>query len=446
MNSMKNKKVMIVSVIMLVIASILVIYFGFYMFSNPKTMLLQSVSKFKNDVENVTKKMNTEFSDKNGYNASHVLKINGEELYSLNSSIYENKKEKLASFDLELNQGDSNLINFYQIISGDKVYFKTKELDNYYYTDFEYFSALSGVENEISEKMLEYLYDSFKEVLTTKDIKSEKVKLELGEKEKKVTKLSYDIDGNNLYKVLNKTLDKVVNDKDMVDKILKAGNFSQSDFDDSIPEFRNKIKTLKEENILITYNVYYYGFNNIVMYELETSDYSVQLYDYDNINKIVLTNGKDSVIEVKVTEKKDNYIIDGKIGNYTFNGTYNEKNDNSTLVLNLNIEDLIIKLNVNITYKKDNIEVNSVVTALGNKIELNSNFKPINEKEIDTDSLKNSIDMNDLTDEDIGNILEKLNNNPLMALISKYIFDDGSDDTNIDTDIDSDYYDRFIVE
>ena len=323
---------------------------------------------------------------------------------------------------------------------------QTKELDNYYYTDFEYFSALSGVENEISEKMLEYLYDSFKEVLTTKDIKSEKVKLDLGEKEKKVTKLSYDIDGNNLYKVLNKTLDKVVNDKDMVDKILKAGNFSQSDFDDSIPEFRNKIKTLKEENILITYNVYYYGFNNIVMYELETSDYSVQLYDYDNINKIVLTNGKDSVIEVKVTEKKDNYIINGKIGNYTFNGTYNEKNDNSTLVLNLNIEDLIIKLNVNITYKKDNIEVNSVVTALGNKIELNSNFKPINEKEIDTDSLKNSIDMNDLTDDDIGNILEKLNNNPLMALISKYIFDDGSDDTNIDTNIDSDYYDRFIVE
>lgn len=444
MGNDKTKKIMIIGSIVLAAISIIVLGISFYLFSNPKTIMLQSMSHFKSNVKDMISETNNRYIDKlskidkGGYSTTMTLKANGKEMYSLSGSIIENKKDEKSAVNIMLMNGQEKLLNVSEILANNNVYMKIDELADYYYTSFDYISFFENTDMTISNKVMDYLYDSFDKVMNKKDIKKSSTTITLGEKEKKTIKLSYNITGEVSAKVLNETLDKIVKDKDLVSKIVKSLDISNDDFNKGIKSIREELDSIKDVEDVVTYNVYYYGFNNIVMYELETNGVSIKLYDYSDTNELVLTDDDIQLLDVKVTEKDGKYEISGKISDYAFNGTYTESKDKSNLKLNLIVQGLTVKLNIDTEYKED--EANTVISAdvLGNKFEIDTNLKIVTDKDVDLDVIKNAKNVSDITEEDMQNILKDLEQNPLLSLVKNFI-------PNFDDD-EPEIYDQYIVE
>ncbi len=438
-NSKKKQKTGIILAVVLSVVSILLLGYGFITLTNPKTVLLQSIGRFTNGTKDALGDVNTDFlkdiikEDKVSVSSNINISMNDQKLFEADLTYLDNRKDKKSAVDISLAQKDEALLDASMILANNNLYLKVKDIMDYYYTEFTYASLLEEAPVEDYQKVIDYFYDSVKEEINEKDIKKSKETIKLGNKDKKTTKLSYAVTEAKLANILSSTVSKIEKDDKLITALAKSSGVDKMELVNGIKslqkELKDAIKKSKDEEA-IYYNVYYYGFNNIALYELVYGTDSLRVYEYNDTKEVVLAEDSNSLFTLKMTGKNDNYDISGKIVDYSYNGTYSTKDDKSSLSLNFTIEGVIINLKVdeNVNVKDHKISTLVSATVMGTTVQAQVNTVFNTGDTVDTSVIKDAKSFDEISDTELQTIMTNLQKHPLYSLFSQYLEDNNTED------------------
>lgn len=170
---------------------------------------------------------------------------------------------------------DNDVLKEVEAILKEKIaYIKVNEIaDKYFYVDLEeILKQVNTNDNSgITEKVLNYLVESFKDAIDNKNVVNEKEEITINNNIYNATKYSYSFDGISLYNAINSFAKKIKNDKEIfneISKILKDSlkdyvddttfNLTQDDFNQMIDQLLESVKDVQSFGNLLTYSVYTY--------------------------------------------------------------------------------------------------------------------------------------------------------------------------------------------
>ena len=179
------------------------------------------------------------------------------------------------------------------------------------------------------------------------------------------------------------------------------------------------------KTVLYNYRVYYYGFNQIVSYELEDVTNKVVL-KYQKDDKDILEVKKEDavVLSINISKNKNQYDFEGFINSdkkYDFTG--NIKNNTITVFYHDNEDSYQFSLNLKENIKDNSFSYDYDINVLLNKETVFTskiNFTYYFNEKIEDIDYTNSTSISDITEEDFNTILEQLKNHPLYDLISSF--------------------------
>lgn len=448
-SSNKSKIIIIILSTVLSVVSIALLGIIFYLFSNPKIVLLQSITRFTNSTNETIKKLNCNNlqnilkEDKVKVSSNTIISINEEELFNYNLSYLENKKDKKSAFDFNLIQNNKSLLAINGLLANNNIYIKIQDVMDYYYTEYPYISLFNDISTDDYQKIINIMSKSLKKELSDDAIIKTKENIKLGSKNKKVTKLSYKVTTKMISSIITNTIDEILKDENLVKSLSKTFRIEEKELKKNFQDFKTNLKSLKEDYAY--YNVYYYGFNNIVLYELVYSKDTVKVYAHNNQYEIILMNNGKELFTLKMVENKDKYNISGNIGDYTYNGTLTLDENNYFLDLDTTIQGMIINLKMIETIKEqNNYQINNKISVniLGTVVEANTNTIYEIGTDIDLQEIENAKDVNTITDADIQIILANIENHPFLSSIYEFIknYNDILHNTNLDLPYDNEEY------
>ena len=432
----QNRKVTVFAVILSII-SIGLLVAGFLLVSSDKVVMLQSLS-------NLTKKLETALDDKGLYDKiakNTDLGIKGNisltsEFLSLNGNIsfdyLENKADKKSKIDLDLTIDNQNLLDINGVLANDNAYFFIKDITpKYYHTAFEYMSLINSLEGNDYDKISTILKDTVTDYIENDDIKKEKVEITYNGKAKNVNKLSYAITNKAIAEMYTNFTEAITKDTALIEKIA-AYNYM------TVEELKNTLNTLLKdmtyEKVEVEgyYNIYYYGFNKIVMYELVSSDNQPLIeYKVEDKETINLYDGEpnknEKIFSLEVTNKKDQFTFEGFIKDTEDNTEIpfvgNLKDNTLTIVATQDGVDVVLAIT-----STEEVKDNSYITK--NKIVLSGSSEGVEVTmgtlDINlelyfggkvTEDITNSTDVNLITQEELNTIQTNLMNHPLYQLV-----------------------------
>lgn len=294
--------------------------------------------------------------------------------------------------------------------------------------DMEYVSFIHNANKADSEKLIDIVFDALKDGVNDKEFKKSRETISLGDKTKKTTKISYAVTSKNLCQVGIDILNKIKEDKELI--ALMSNGQSEKEIQEQVNQLISLLKISQEEEdiVLFDYNVYYYGFNNIVMEEFDFEGTAFQYYHYDKVDefKVLDLASKNSYFTMKMEKEKNETKISGFIVTYPYEGSY-VKNDNSTtLKLNFDIGDgdkLTLDLGGKVTENEDSYKenINIVIggeesgTILDKVIEFSISTEYLFDQKMDTSVLDGSTSFDAMTEEEQLKILEALENHPILS-------------------------------
>ncbi|MBE6147037.1 MAG: hypothetical protein E7168_01735 [Firmicutes bacterium] len=452
-NSKKNNKGgngVLVFAIILSILSIILLVVGFYLLSNPKTVMLQGITKYANHLSsllsstenNFTKKVVSE--DKIKMDASITFESLVPdftfEQHKLNLVYLENKLDKKSDIDLFLSNNDGDLLNLDMLLLNNKAYMSVKDItDKYYYTDFDYISLFENVHDVDSNKLIAILKDNIIEMIEDDEISKVKEVIKLDGKDRKTTKLSYKITTSMINDCLKGIFEDIKKDNDLMKELAKAGSVTEEEFFDLINE---AISELSDEEIVeeesFYYNLYYYGLNNIVRQELVDDGMLIRLDSYFDVSELSLIELDEDQEEyiilfyIKTEKEDDTYKFNGILDEYKFEGNYSYTPNNSVIDLRFDLDDeQYIKLKIsnllnetNESYTSDmKLNISGFIEELdlGNGINLGvSATYTFGEKVKDID-LSTALDASLVTEEELNTILANVENHPFLSTVYEYL-------------------------
>jgi len=463
----KNRNMAIFAVILSVI-SIGLLVGGFYVLSSPKTIVLQSISNWGNllkegassketkFLENITSHDQVQLKENISLKVDSILDL-GFENADINILYNDDFKAKKSNMNLQFLL-DQNQLDLDYFLMNDKMYMKLKDVfDKYYYTDMEYVSFIHDANKVDSEKMIDIIFDALKNGVNDKDFKKSKETISLGDKTKKTTKISYNVTSKKLYQVGIDILTAIKNDKDLM--ALMSNGQSKEEIASEIDQLISMLKQgLKEEEVhVFTYNVYYYGFNNIVMEEFDFDGTAFQYYHYDKIDEIKILDlaSKNSYFTMKMEEEKNDTKISGFIVTYPYQGSYQKKDNSTTVKLSFDMGDgAHLDLEMNGTNKESDNNYQEQIdikiggqengTDLENMIQLSIKTEYSFDQKIDTSVTNGAVSFDAMTEEEQQNIWEALENHPIISpILDMFLESEEDGDDGLDSD---DYEDSYGLE
>lgn len=461
-----KKSNMLIFAIVLSVVSVGLLVGGFVILTSPKTIMLQSISSWSSSFKDVLVKSNDSplmkkiaTNDKRGLSGKMDIEINPSlgldiDSISLDFSYNDDKKAKESNIALIASLGEQELVNLTSVLANNNIYINIKDIfDKYYYMEQEYISLIETSGTEIEEKLIDIVFNSFENNFSKEDIKKSKETITLGEKSKDVTKISYDVTSKNLGKVVLEILENVKKDTEIVEFFAELSEMDKKEIIDGIDEMIDDIKEDTEDEYLFTYNVYYYGLNNIVMEEIGDDEVVIQYYHYDNTKefKVVEVDSKTNLLVVKVEGKEGKYDISGFLVTYAFSGSYSKNANKASLDLTVELEDKQ-KFTINMTGEdrenKDSFEnkgeislsVTSNGVSVDDVITIATDLSYTFGKKVDTTGIENATAIDEMTEDEMNAIMLKLEQHPLYSLLeSLYGFDEPELDYDYDYDDDYDY-------
>lgn len=432
-NKKQNRKVTVFAIILSII-SIGLLVGGFVLVSSDKVVMLQSLSNLANKVEKAFE--DDELSNKLskfkdiGVKANIELvsnNINGK----VNIDYLENKNDKKSKMDLDLFVNNQELVNLETVFADDKVYLYADDITpKYYYTAFEYVNVLSSFNNKDYNKLFNLVKDAVTDSINDEKIKKEKVKIDYNGKSKNVNKLSYAITNEDIKNMLVKFTKSLKKEKKLLEKFAELANVSYEEIITSLDSMTSTL-VFEEVETVLYYNVYYYGFNKIVRYELaDVNNNPVIEYKVEDKEKISLYSEKEEVLKLEISKNKDKFNFTGLIKNIedgaevSFSGNVSQ-ND---FIIIVDAEGLSIKLVVNSNQEsKGNnyIYKNSfVLSAISQDQEvelgkLNVDLEYYFDEKVKVD-LSNSGDISNISQDDLSVLQQNLMNHPLYNFIVGY--------------------------
>lgn len=366
-SSKQSRKVTVFAIILSLI-SIGVLIFGFTIISSDKVVMIQSVTNLYNklteDIENDDNLLDKMANHKALGISSDITINTQEDSTNIKYNYLENKNDLKSSLSLNIANNLENILDSKFLLNDDKIYAYLDGITpSYYYTDFNYISILKGLKTTDYEDILLALKNAITDSISNDDINKEKVTISYNGSNKKVNKLSYVVDKEELVDIATRFISSIKKNKNLVTDMSSLFDMSYQDFTLVLDNILTSVKNLPDGNYF-SYNTYYYGFNKIVEYELYIYDYDIDItYKVEKENDTVnIKNGDSELLNLTIKDKK-----------YTFNG--NSTNIISALELDEKI-DLEFDLDYNFEGTYDNNNFSLILTGNNNpyKIEINNSL------------------------------------------------------------------------
>lgn len=466
----KNNRNITIFAIVLSIVSIGVLVGGFFVLSGPKTIVLQSISNWsgllKKGLQSENRTIFKEMSSWDRTQLEESVSLQVDPIFNLgfdkaNFKLTYNvdNKEKKSNFNLGLLVGENSL-DLDGFLANNKFYLKIKDiLDKYYYLDMEYISLFEDSSELDSERLIDIIFENLKDSIDGKDCKKSKKSIALGDDTKKVTKISYKVTYQSIVQVVIDILEDIKNDKKLISDFSSLLEQTEDQTTSQMEVFILGLKSeqQKVDQFLFYYNVYYYGFNNIVMEELSDDEIAVQYYHYNQTEelKIVDIDSKTNYFTFKAIEETNNTKISGFILTYGYQGIYTNTDDKVSLKVTVDFGDkqtLTFEVNNDIKEQKDsyqsqiNLKLNGSLGGMnfGNGIQLSLLTQYKIGQGVDTTVIEDATPIEEMTEEDQLQLLDKISKHPLISSITEVfnafigrdsqLDDSGWDSSDLDDD------------
>lgn len=427
-NKKQNRKVTLFACL-LSFLSIGLLVFGFTLVSSDKVVMLQSISNLSSRF-NQALDSDSLLLDKISSSNNVGIRLNMNTNYQDSTSTLlldylENKEDKKSRLDFTVSKENEKILDLDMSLYQKNLYFFIENITpGYYYTAFNYYSLLSSLSSSDSDKLLSLLKESVTDYIDNDSITSQKVNITYHGKSKKVNKLTYQITNKTVYDILASFIHSVQTDTSLYNNVSSYLKLSKEELDEKCNQLLTQIGK-DNKTVLYNYRVYYYGFNQIVSYELE-----------DVINKVVLKYQKDDkdilevkkedtvVLSINISKNKNQYDFEGFINSdkkYDFTG--NIKNNTITVFYHDNEDSYQFSLNLKENIKDNSFSYDYDINVLLNKETVFTskiNFTYYFNEKIEDINYTNSTSISDITEEDFNTILEQLKNHPLYDLISSF--------------------------
>lgn len=445
-NNKQNHKVTIFA-ILLSMLSLGVLIIGFIIVSSDKVVMLQSISNLYNRISGsfedefvlVNKISN---SKECGINTKNIITI-GKDSYNLNVNYLENRFDNKSRLDFTISYLENIFSSSYVIDNNILYTFIENVTDDYYYVpdqNYNYISFLKNLSQTDYEKILALLKEEINNMISNDKIRKEKINIKYSDTSKKVTKLTYNMTKDDVKSIINTLIKEVKKDKSLTKNILNLLDTDASKFKSYLDEYFTKIDNNDKEYVY-SYSTYYYGFNKIVKYDFYShlDDLLISYLDQKNDGKVIIKNGDDTILNLTIDSTGTNFKFDGNISyiidklgmdknNYfvnlftkDFSGSYDgthlelliDEDENNKLKINLTLNldtiDNIYKYNSNLSVSRVTDKKN-ILYNVASEIEF------VFDKKIDVD-FTNSINYQELTEEEKKLIEDNLNNNIIYQII-----------------------------
>lgn len=349
----QNHKVTLFA-ILLSLVSIGVLVFGFSVVSSDKVVMLQSISNlynkasdiFEDDLLLLDKIAST---DKVGINTKNVLTV-GEDKYNFNLNYLENADDELSTLNVSLSQNEDNL-TANLLFDKNNRYFSLKNITPGYYhyneENYTYNHIFRGLSSNDYDKLLSLLKEVVDNQIDNSKIKKEKVVIEHDNQDKKVSKLTYDIDYKELKTIITKLIASILKDKNLY-KSISALFKNSGGFKEYLDKYLEQYK--EADGNILSYSTYYYGFNQIVQYELHSHIKNINVCYKEDKNKesLVITKDENTILNIDINTSNRNK-------SYSFSGNFSYLIDDSNFKSNKMLD--LFKNDFTGTYKDKNLEL-----------------------------------------------------------------------------------------
>ncbi len=427
-NKKQNRKVTLFACL-LSFLSIGLLVFGFTLVSSDKVVMLQSISNLSSRF-NQALDSDSLLLDKISSSNNVGIRLNMNTNYQDSTSTFlldylENKEDKKSRLDFTVSKENEKILDLDMSLYQKNLYFFIENITpSYYYTAFNYYSLLSSLSSSDSDKLLSLLKESVTDYIDNDSITSQKVNITYHGKSKKVNKLTYQITNKTVYDILASFIHSVQTDTSLYNNVSSYLKLSKEELDEKCNQLLTQIGK-DNKTVLYNYRVYYYGFNQIVSYELEDVTNKVVL-KYQKDDKDILEVKKEDtvVLSINISKNKNQYDFEGFINSdkkYDFTG--NIKNNTITVFYHDNEDSYQFSLTLKEDVKDNSFSYDYDINVLLNKeIVFTSkiNFTYYFNKKIEDINYTNSTSISDITEEDFNTILEQLKNHPLYDLISSF--------------------------
>lgn len=427
-NKKQNRKVTLFACL-LSFLSIGLLVFGFTLVSSDKVVMLQSISNLSSRF-NQALDSDSLLLDKISSSNNVGIRLNMNTNYQDSTSTLlldylENKEDKRSRLDFTVSKENEKILDLDMSLYQKNLYFFIENITpSYYYTAFNYYSLLSSLSSSDSDKLLSLLKESVTDYIDNDSITSQKVNITYHGKSKKVNKLTYQITNKTVYDILASFIHSVQTDTSLYNNVSSYLKLSKEELDEKCNQLLTQIGK-DNKTVLYNYRVYYYGFNQIVSYELEDVTNKVVL-KYQKDDKDILEVKKEDtvVLSINISKNKNQYDFEGFINSdkkYDFTG--NIKNNTITVFYHDNEDSYQFSLTLKEDVKDNSFSYDYDINVLLNKeIVFTSkiNFTYYFNKKIEDINYTNSTSISDITEEDFNTILEQLKNHPLYDLISSF--------------------------
>lgn len=427
-NKKQNRKVTLFACL-LSFLSIGLLVFGFTLVSSDKVVMLQSISNLSSRF-NQALDSDSLLLDKISSSNNVGIRLNMNTNYQDSTSTLlldylENKEDKKSRLDFTISKENEKILDLDMSLYQKNLYFFIENITpSYYYTAFNYYSLLSSLSSSDSDKLLSLLKESVTDYIDNDSITSQKVNITYHGKSKKVNKLTYQITNKTVYDILASFTHSVQTDTSLYNNVSSYLKLSKEELDEKCNQLLTQIGK-DNKTVLYNYRVYYYGFNQIVSYELEDVTNKVVL-KYQKDDKDILEVKKEDtvVLSINISKNKNQYDFEGFINSdkkYDFTG--NIKNNTITDFYHDNEDSYQFSLTLKKDIKDNSFSYDYDINVLLNKETVFTskiNFTYYFNKKIEDINYTNSTSISDITEEDFNTILEQLKNHPLYDLISSF--------------------------
>ncbi len=431
-NKKQNHKVTIFAILLSVI-SIGLLIFGFMAVSSDKVVMLQSVSNLTNKLDQLLdsdEEMDlldqVVAHDDVGIRYTMNLDSMDQNMGIIFNSL-SNKKEQRNRLDVTILQNQEELFDANVIFDPSKMYFFIDDITpQYYYLPVDStLSYTSSLNSEDLKKILDILKESINNCIEEENIQKSKTTILYQGKEKKVNKLSYEITDETIKQMLSSFTDSLKNDTKLLKNIADFIEISEEKILSTLEDFIHNISGMNSDEKLY-YNVYYYGFNKIVLYELSSNEDSIR-YQIEEKEKITFTVDNEEFFSLETIKNNDQYEFEGylqveqtKLG---FHGTSKD----GELIAMIDTDEGTIKLAINSTayieqqknyQAQETIKISFVSGSVEQEILKLSIQQDIYwDEKIDTTAITDSVSIEDISEEETLTIYENLMNHPLYQYI-----------------------------
>ena len=429
----KSKTKTMFALITIIVLFLFLLIVTFTYFNSPRRKFVDTFTKFYNELLEKSSSNNIENILKNdivGLNGTTTLDINShEELMDVSSfnkisleyDYKENKKENIASLYFDSKIINEDFIELEALMKDNKLYFNLKNLiDKYYYTDYEFTSLLSATSGEDAEYVLNILKDVIIDKVTSDYFKSEKTTITVNGKEEKVEKISLEVTDKLLIDILTTIIDELKSDEKAMNILVEYNKMEKEEIIEQFDTTKEMFKNSSSDQKYI-YNMYVKGNSKVLKNEFIFGTTTIEYTTYDNIDEIKFIDGSIEQLVLTLKHEDNKTIINGHILNQiTVSGDYID----NKLNLNVNIGTMVGKLNIvtveNISTDKSEFNFNGTVSITESNtelLELNINSKNTIQKEtaIDEKNITNSVDINNISEEDQQTITNNLMELPIIS-------------------------------